>query len=187
MNFTTPKSLKDPLTPIKGFSLIEMLVAITILAILLALIVPGYLRLRRTTNVQIAQQQAATVQRAIQSWLASFPTLDAADAAFGRGDIMSTTRDVFTGVGNSNSIANYLDSKFMSDIFVGYGLCFTTQAMRDIQGNFSTPTSITIMGTSYSIPAISTPPSTGYAIIFWKDDPVVRRQTMPVVIAVPAQ
>jgi len=71
-----------------GFSLVELLVVIAVIATLAALLLPYVSPMRRATSEQIARQQQAELQTALGSWIAAASSgpggLAAARTAYGQ-------------------------------------------------------------------------------------------------------
>ena len=139
-----------------GFTLIEMLVIFVLIAILCGLLIPKYLQMRTQSNIQIAQQQVDTVQKAALSWLASYPSVAAAQTAYGGGAYPSAT--AWSG------IINYLDPGFVITVSSDKTY-FTTQQMVQIPG---APT--TSQTTSYAVPLPTVADAglaTAVGVIYW--------------------
>ena len=171
----------------KAFSLIELLVAFALLAIIAGLILPRYVNLQRATNIQIAQQQVDAVKKALYAWMGSQPSLDAVNTAYGNNTAIDGT--TLTSI-----IQNYADPSFASRIAatgspVKY---FTTTEMQNITGN-KAATSATVnfngktvtfnvSGGQMQYPKDSSGKYIAYGMIYWPTDSASRRFSQPAVV-----
>lgn len=55
----------------RGFSLVELLIVIVVIAILSALVIPQILRVRESANLSTARQQQVELQTALGNWIAA--------------------------------------------------------------------------------------------------------------------
>lgn len=61
----------DKWTIPRGFSLVELLIVIAVLAILSALVIPQILRVRESAHLSTARQQQVELQTALGNWIVS--------------------------------------------------------------------------------------------------------------------
>lgn len=165
----------------KAFSLVELLVAFGILAIIVALVVPRYTGLQYGTNLRVAEQQVDAVRKGVIAWSSSQASLTAVSTAYGSSTAISETAW-------NDIVANYLDPSFASrlkpNIESNTVTYFTTNEMLNAlggavpaqnYGNTSTPI------TQPSVPQISGK-NPAYGVIFWPTDINVRRNNTPAVV-----
>jgi prepilin-type N-terminal cleavage/methylation domain-containing protein len=67
----------------RGFSLIEILIAIGIIGLIGALLIPNFLQARQEALRQTIRQQVKFVEKALSDWFAAQPTLAAASNSWG--------------------------------------------------------------------------------------------------------
>jgi prepilin-type N-terminal cleavage/methylation domain-containing protein len=90
-----------------GFSLIELLVALSILAVVAAIIVPRFLNVRTQAATSVAQAQQQTIQNAVQQFISVGGTIATGTASSdiinflmtmpGSKDVINTTTRTSTG------------------------------------------------------------------------------------------
>lgn len=102
----------------KGFSLVELIIVIAIMAVLIAVLAPQYLKYVEKSRVSADAQTADEFVSALQV-IASDPDLDLADTTYG---VTSDTNGNITITGNSdNQIETVMDTskmpKFKSKLF----------------------------------------------------------------------
>jgi prepilin-type N-terminal cleavage/methylation domain-containing protein len=127
-----------------GFSLIEMLVAISILAIVIGLVVPQYVNIKRNSSIQIAQQQCDAVRKGILNWMAAKSSVAEGISSYG------ASSDKIAAAIFTNTIAtDFLDSSLSGSLTINgdpVNYFYTTNVMSNITGS--------------TVPTTSTPSST---------------------------
>lgn len=86
----------------QAFSLIELLVALSILAVVAAVIVPRFLNVRAQASQTTTQTQQQTVQRAVQQWLSLGGTCSAGTTTAGK---QTAALDIITLLGTPSRAA----------------------------------------------------------------------------------
>jgi|GEM_PF-2190793 prepilin-type N-terminal cleavage/methylation domain-containing protein len=159
--------MKTPYKNSGAFSLIEILVALSILAIIAGLLVPKYMQISRAANIQVAAQQVDTVRKAVLAWLAAQSSVSAGSTAYDNGGSGATagypsgSGSVSAGfTGAWSQIVSYLDSNFVSQLKVVSAannvIYFTTPQMQAITGgtlNISSPVTTSLPN---GCPAVTT-------------------------------
>jgi len=170
-----------------AFSLIEILVALSILSVLAAILVPQYLALRKQSNLGVAQQQVDTVHKAVLAWLAAQPSVSAGNLAY---DGWTTTNTGTTGYASGSAwaqiSANYLDQNFASQLTVKTNnnvTYFTTPQMTDLTSGTtaaSIPSSLPAGSPSASTVIGAMAPPSACGVIYWLRDSQSRLTGQPV-------
>jgi type II secretory pathway pseudopilin PulG len=152
-----------------GFSLLELLIVFVLIAILCGLLVPRFLQMQRQANIQIAQQQVDTVQKAVLAWMVAQPSVAAASSIYGNTPLPSST--AWSG------IMNYLDPAFAASIVPQYinGNAqvgsFSTPQMQQITGKTAAAAqSVHFCGTSTEAVGPTTTGPVTSGTIFWMLD-----------------
>jgi prepilin-type N-terminal cleavage/methylation domain-containing protein len=160
----------------RAFSLIELLIALVILAVLIGIITPRLLLIQRSAKLETASQQARVIQAAVIAWQGSFATLADVDTAFETGTDLPSDR--------LSNVDDYIDSNFLasaglSATTVSGTTYYSTGIMRELTGTAPSSITVTIGGQSYTVP-----PANGvnhaHMRIYWPN--VNRRLTQPLVI-----
>lgn len=87
-----------------GFTLVEMLIVISVIAIMAAMVISAFSNAAQDTRRVVARQQQAAVQSAVNAWVAS--------QSSGTGSLAATRtayNDATTSLARLNLVANYLD------------------------------------------------------------------------------
>jgi len=167
----------------KAFSLVALLVAFGILAIIVAVVVPRYTGMQYGTNLRVAEQQVDAVRKAVLSWSSSQPSLSEVSKAYG------TTTEISEDAWNIIT-SEYLDPSFSSRINAvrssGTVTFFTTNEMSNVTGN-AEPTDQKYNNAAINVPAVSSPPMvnrkyTAYGVIYWPTSTATRRSSTPAVV-----
>lgn len=112
-----------------GFSLIELLLAIFLIGLTSALIIPRFVEIRRQALVKVALEQASSIQTALTAWLGSYSSPAAARAAWEASAGTSVTLGAWPA-----DFADFIDSRVLSELtFVNDGIHYsslTSEAMR---------------------------------------------------------
>jgi prepilin-type N-terminal cleavage/methylation domain-containing protein len=159
----------------KAFNLIELIIALAILAILAALIIPKLLGMRQAALIRTAQDQTSAIQNALGSWMNS-DTISSIISSYGSDSYISYS--AFT------SVCGYLDERFkqnLSTIRSGTTISYIyTPEMKQL--NSATPTAQTayLSTNSYSVP--SSGAAFAYVRIYWPNDDAVRAQSNPIAV-----
>lgn len=168
----------------RGFSLVELLIALAVLAIVISVLIPSYLQMRRQAYIRVAKQQALTVEKAIHAWVNTFASVDAASTNYG------TTNASILASSFDEVCARYLDSSLRDNLDIatfstGAETCvsyFTTPEMREITGNNYSIAGV-LMGEQSPALNRSTIESetkkTAYAVVYWpasNTNPITRRR-----------
>ena len=75
--------------PSRAFTLLEMLIAVTLIGILALLLIPNILQARQESLRQAARQQAKVVEKALAAWFTAQPNLLQASQAWGAGSYIT--------------------------------------------------------------------------------------------------
>ncbi len=164
-----------------------MLVTFALIAIIVALLIPQYIKLNRASNVQIATQQADAVRKAVLEWSGSFSDLGSLNTAYGNNNNISLA--AFNTVRNT-----YLDQSFAPDVQgLPFGAdpvqYFTTKEMQNITG--AAPANQTVYFFDGNLNNdVSVAPLNGvsgaYGVIYWQPNnagaPNLRRNCQPTVL-----
>jgi len=106
------------LKPKKAFGLVELLITLAILSMLIGIILPQYHKVTVSGRKQVVRAQAATVARALQSWIAMQDTSgDAANKFIGVNHVQVKHIGANTW---TNEILPLLDSTFVIDSGIEY-------------------------------------------------------------------
>lgn len=163
----------------QAFSLVELLVAFALLAIIVALIVPRYSQLQYNTNLRIAEQQADAVRKGVLSWSSAQTSLSDASNAYGSNTAMSDTAW-------TDMVSNYLDPSFAARLTTsGSGTIsyFTTTEMLNTTGAIAPEAQK--YGNTATLITQPDPKTNGkytaYGVIFWPNT-ATRRNSPPAVV-----
>ena len=88
-----------------------------ILVLLAALILPNIMSTRTQANVAVVRQQTEELQRAVDQWLTSSPTMASARSAFTNGEGSSATSPASQQAFLTNNLQPYLDSATYTDLY----------------------------------------------------------------------
>ncbi len=90
----------------RGFTLVEMLIVISVIAIMAAMVISAFSNAAQDTRRVVARQQQAAVQSAVNAWVAS-QSSGTGSLAGARTAYNAAT----TSLARLNLVANYLDDK----------------------------------------------------------------------------
>lgn len=170
----------------RAFSLIEVLVAFVILALLMAFLVPQYLKLQRQANIQIALQQCDAMHRGILAWSTAQNGIN----AFLTGYDPAATPDS-NGRISSNAFnavqSTYIDSNLAQSITYppgSYVTYFQTPVMQSITPTASPPTwtQTPLVAGAPATPSSLPSPVAAFAVVYWTTNLADRSSSQPSVI-----
>ena len=113
----------------KGFTLVEIMIVVAILALIVSISVPTLLRLKHNANESAAQASLRIVSGACESWLSNNTTYPA------------------TLLQLSGAIPPYIDAVLSSGAIQGYGIIYTLGVSGLTFTAIATPTAIGVTGT----------------------------------------
>ncbi|MCB1229606.1 MAG: type II secretion system protein [Verrucomicrobiae bacterium] len=90
----------------RGFTMVEMLIVISVIAIMAALVISAFSNAAQDTRRVVARQQQAAVQSAVNAWVTA--------KASGTGSLSGARTEynaATTSLARLNLVANYLDEK----------------------------------------------------------------------------
>jgi prepilin-type N-terminal cleavage/methylation domain-containing protein len=161
----------------RGFSLIEILVAISILAIVLGIVVPKYVNIKRNASIQIAQQQCDAVRKGILNWMAAKSSVAEGISSYGATEKITAA--------TLNTIMNsYLDSTLANSMVLSgddpVTYFYTNNVMSNITGSGQPATSTP----ASAVPVPTLPQISGdkiaCGVIYWPT--ANRTATQPIVV-----
>lgn len=130
----------------KAFSIVEMLIAISLIAIISLFTIPRYLEMRRGALVRVCEDQADAFNTALQAWSIAQGSVFRASTNFGTGNIIAD--DFFMDADNScascSKVTDFMDADFLeredlrNHAPAGLTIAYSTETMRSFPGtNFS--------------------------------------------------
>jgi prepilin-type N-terminal cleavage/methylation domain-containing protein len=162
----------------KGFTLVELIVALAIMALLVALSVPRFQQIQRDARIKTVEQQATAIQAAVNSWVGSIQNnatknVSSISSSFGNTDYL---QNGFVWL----EIKEYLGGTFVDKLRYSNGLIYSPEMeqLKDTAGNG-------LAGTAYFNGATVTPaaPNLGHACIYiYWPKAANRYTTNPVVV-----
>lgn len=97
--------------PAKGFTMVEMLIVISVIAIMAAMVISAFSNASQDTRRVVARQQQAAVQAAVNAWITN--------QASGTGSL-AEAQTTYNNAGNSlsrlNLVSGYLDETTMTHL-----------------------------------------------------------------------
>jgi len=125
-----------------AFSLVELLIALSLIALVSAFIIPRFLEVRQGALIRVCEDQTEAFNTALQAWSIAQGSIAQASANFGNGQLMKD--DFFMDADNScascSKVIDFMDPDFLqkedlqNHAPAGLTVAYSTVTMRSIPG-----------------------------------------------------